>query len=321
MNKETFIERAEKVHGKGTYIYDLIPNEINTKKKINIICPIHGVFEQFASAHLSGKGCNLCANKKRNLWKQMTNEEFIDAVIKVQGNRYDLSNVHYINNHTLVQIICPIHGKVDIWPKTLLKGGQCKYCAKHHYTTEEIKEKILNIYTDNELNLDNLFFNGFRTRVEVKCNKCGKIHTNVLLKTLINGTFACDCQKHNPYLETQIKLLLSNNNLEFIQFYKTKWLDKQSLDYFLPKYNIAIECQGKQHFGEGGWTKDKTKREEYFKIQLERDERKYKLCKENGIQLLYYSNMKPKFKYFDEVHTNLNEIITIIKNKIDNYGR
>ena len=33
---------------------------------------------------------------------------------------------------------------------------------------------------------------------------------------------------------------------------RPKWLGKQSIDFFLPQYNIAIECQGKQHFGFGG---------------------------------------------------------------------
>ena len=54
--------------------------------------------------------------------------------------------------------------------------------------------------------------------------------------------------------------------------------------------NIAIECQGKQHFGIGGWT-DKYD----FDLQLKRDEVKYNLCKKQGIYLIrikYKNNRK-----------------------------
>ena len=39
-------------------------------------------------------------------------------------------------------------------------------------------------------------------------------------------------------------------------------------------------------------TKRLTKGEESFKTQQERDQRKKKLCEENGIKLLYYTNYK-----------------------------
>ena len=50
-----------------------------------------------------------------------------------------------------------------------------------------------------------------------------------------------------------------------------KWLGGQSLDFYLPDYNIGIECQGIQHF-----KNDKM----YNKLEevQNRDERKKKLC-------------------------------------------
>ena len=42
--------------------------------------------------------------------------------------------------------------------------------------------------------------------------------------------------------------VLEKNNIVFIEQYREKWLSKQSLDFYLPEYNIAIECQGMQHF-------------------------------------------------------------------------
>ena len=79
---------------------------------------------------------------------------------------------------------------------------------------------------------------------------------------------------------------LEENDIEFEEQKKFDWLGNFELDFYLPKYNIAIECQGRQHFQPvkqfGG--------EEIFKIQLEWDERKRILCQEHGVNLIYYSN-------------------------------
>lgn len=37
-------------------------------------------------------------------------------------------------------------------------------------------------------------------------------------------------------------------NIKYERYKKFSWLKKQNLDFYLPDYNIAIECQGIQHF-------------------------------------------------------------------------
>ena len=58
-----------------------------------------------------------------------------------------------------------------------------------------------------------------------------------------------------------------------------------SLDFYLPKYNIAIECQGEQHFRPidyfGG--------NHEYDIICNRDKIKYNLCKEHGLSIIYFS--------------------------------
>lgn len=79
---------------------------------------------------------------------------------------------------------------------------------------------------------------------------------------------------------------LKEKKIEYFYQKRFSWLSLQSLDFYLPKHNVAIECQGIQHFqaidffgGDSGLTKTK-----------ERDERKRKLCNENGIKLIYFVN-------------------------------
>ena len=58
---EIFIEKSAKIH-KNKYDYSLVDYK-NSRIKIKIICPIHGIFEQNPSDHLVGQGCGKCASK------------------------------------------------------------------------------------------------------------------------------------------------------------------------------------------------------------------------------------------------------------------
>lgn len=64
LTPETFIAKAKKVHG-DKYDYSLVTGDISSHRKVAIICPEHGVFEQTPTGHLSGKGCLKCAIQKR----------------------------------------------------------------------------------------------------------------------------------------------------------------------------------------------------------------------------------------------------------------
>ena len=74
--------------------------------------------------------------------------------------------------------------------------------------------------------------------------------------------------------------------IEYKRHKKFDWLGLQHLDFYLPKYNIAIECQGEQHYKPidyfGG--------NDGFISQKERDLRKFGKCKDNNVELLYFTN-------------------------------
>lgn len=100
-------------------------------------------------------------------------------------------------------------------------------------------------------------------------------------------------------MEDEIKNFLLLNKIEFYQQYNSfEFLNGKSLDFYLKDRNIAIECQGEQHFIGidyfGG--------ENNLKSQQKRDIEKFNKCKENNIKLLYYVNPKLiKFTYRDEI--------------------
>lgn len=61
-NTQRFIELSKLKHG-NFYDYSLVKYE-HSSKKVEIICPEHGIFEQNAGAHIRGVGCPVCKSSK-----------------------------------------------------------------------------------------------------------------------------------------------------------------------------------------------------------------------------------------------------------------
>ena len=54
----------------------------------------------------------------------------IEEARRIHGNKYDYSKVIYINNHTKVRIICPIHGEFWQTPHKHTLGEGCPKCKR-----------------------------------------------------------------------------------------------------------------------------------------------------------------------------------------------
>lgn len=105
--------------------------------------------------------------------------------------------------------------------------------------------------------------------------------------------------------ETRLYYSIKNafENLEVIHHASPEWLGRQHFDIYIPEYNLAIEYQGIQHSRPveffGG--------ESTFIQNQERDERKRRLCDDNGCYLIY--------AYPEDEHS---EIIKRIKKAMPN---
>lgn len=139
LSKEEFIEKAIARHGDNKYRY---PDEyIHNRTKVKIECLIHGIFEQLANNHLRGHGCPKCGEESRALAKTLSNEEFVERAIAKHGNKFDYSQLEYINDKTKVKIGCPNHGFFEQKANGHSQGRGCPQCANSGF--DSAKSAIL----------------------------------------------------------------------------------------------------------------------------------------------------------------------------------
>lgn len=276
-----FIAKAKAVHGD---FYDYSETVyINSISKVTIICPKHGAFEQLAAAHLRGQRCPGCFNEMRWKNRRLPFEALIEAAKRVHGNKYDYSQVHPVNTTTKVGILCPHHG---IFYQTMgahiYSGQGCPKCfadatRKRKTRTQEEFLRLAKEAHGDKYDYSKAVYVSGHSKVCIICRKHGEFWQ--IAESHISGQGCPAC------LESAGEQLIRNTLLEnSIKFESQKrfpdWLGKQSLDFFLPDFNIGIEHQGKQHY-------TPVKHWGNFNWIHTNDLRKQRLCAEHGITILY----------------------------------
>lgn len=130
------------------------------------------------------------------------------------------------------------------------------------------------------------------TKVCIICKEHGEFW-----QTPNNHLFGAGCPTcPQSNMEGEVRQFLIKNNIQFEQEKSFEWLrfnKKMFLDFFLPEYGVAIECQGGQHFS----PTDLFGGEDFYKLTIERDQVKRELCKKHGINILYYSHAHIDYPY------------------------
>lgn len=301
------IEKAMKIHG-DRYCYDLVEYK-NNKTKVCITCREHGIFWQTPHNHIDIKrGCPKCNGGVR-----LTQDEANNNIIFRLKNDIILSKPYiHKNNRSRLYLKCLKDGYEwnTIYNNFVNTETGCPKCSNvATLTQEEVEENIKKRCLEEDCILYKpLKYNIIqKTRLHLLCNK-DKHKWSTSYNNFVNCKTGCSVCKQS-HLEKDIFLFLLKDNIIFEQQKRFKWLGRKSLDFYLPDYNIAIECQGGQHFNShkryGG--------EIGLNTIMKRDKEKFELCKQNNINLIYYSYKKllPK-EYHSFIFTNVEKIKEII---------
>ena len=126
---EDWVARAVKKFG-DSFDYSEV-DYVNANQEVRIGCPEHGIFLQTPKIHLMGRvvGCPEC-RKDRDKRKSYTTEQWIERARGKHGDRYDYTEVEYVNSYTKVKIRCKEHGIFLQTPNSHISGNNCPSCAR-----------------------------------------------------------------------------------------------------------------------------------------------------------------------------------------------
>ena len=222
--KENFINNANNIHN-NKYDYSLVDYK-GSNIKVEIICPIHGIFKQTPSSHIQNHGCKECDTDRKRNNLRLSHEEVIRRFKEIHGDLYDYSKVNYISCFDNITVTCKLHGDfTTTYSKHYLAGSGCYLCnGGVSLTTKEVVRRFTsvhnNIYDYSKFNYINA-----KTKGEIICLKHGSFFQNYI--DHYHNSHGCP-KCANNYSPNNNEILLLCNELH-----------NNKYDYSLVEYNGA----------------------------------------------------------------------------------
>ena len=249
---------------------------------------------------ISRMGKLLASERKHvcsHCWLSHYTQEVLDMF---PNNNFDFIKIGYKENLHKPTIIYKCKNCQQIIEKPFiefLKYPTCIYCdfnAKRRNTIGFLKILPKEFELLEE-------YQGKDKKVLFRHN-CGFIFRTAPNNIINGGTGCPKCSKTVSRGEKRIIRFLELYNIEYEKEKKFNWSGLKRYDFFLPKYNLIIEFNGKQHYIEN----------DFFELSLsqqqERDKEKYQMAQEHGINYLIIP------------YTSINEIEEILTQRLSLVG-
>jgi very-short-patch-repair endonuclease len=198
---------------------------------------------------------------------------------EVHGDAVKYDKSTYVSMNKVMRMECPVHGTFYRAPLVHIAAKtNCPMCCPTRTLTfEEFTEKANKVHGGKYLYNDTNYVNN-RTRIGITCKKHG-----VFYQTPNDHLDGCGCPRcHSSLMEQKVANSLDELGIKYVR-QDNSFVKPLYLDFYIPSRNIAIECQGEQHFEVverfGGYDK--------LLANQERDKEKKRLCEEHGVELVY----------------------------------
>jgi len=316
LTQEKYIERFNEKHN-NFYKYKDFPKDYNQKTNIEIICPIHGSFNQRIINHGNGMGCSQCGIEKRNeTKKQKSANKYKKILTEKYLNKFDFSEADFsngvdfkikvkclnCNNYFYPSIMDMKHEKHHCPTCRMdnMKNGYYKNLSKIYEEKFIQKATVLyqGKYDYSKVNYINSYI-----PVEIICPSHGSFFKSPgshIYEASLEGCPLCTAELNKSSHEEMVYNFLIEKKIPFIFSYYEKsndYLKNKPFDFYISKYNLLIEVDGDQH-RKPSWNQP----DEEFKKRLEIDYLKRKEATNMGYDVLV---LETNLKYL----TKLNEYL------------
>ena len=236
--------------------------------------------------------------------RRLTQQQFIERCKQVHGDKYDFSQVAYVNFSTKVTAVCPKHGAWQAWPQPLLRGHGCPGC------------KADKVGDDKRMTQDE-FIRKAREKHGTKYDY------SKVRYTLANEYVTIVCPIHGEFKQTPTAHMTGRGcpkcNTSEREKQIMDWLDHRGIaydfdkplqgcaingnplrfDFIVTGCNLIIEHQGPQHYKDNPNWGDAT-----LDVRQQRDQVKRDYCKTHGIRL-------EEIRYDEDLEARLREIFNV----------
>ena len=228
--------------------------------------------------------------------KKLTTDEFVERARKAHGDKFDYSEVRYVNAHTKCDIVCKTHGVFQQGPHNHLAGNGCPACVGNvKSTTAEFIEKAKNLHGDR-FDYAKVRYVNAHTKCDIVCRTHG-----VFQQAPHNHLRGKGCPRCNESKgEKQVSELLAKYDLTFDPqktFEGLRHKKPLKCDFYVPEINTVIEYQGEHHYGIGR----NADRDKHNTIPI-RDQIKRDFFREKGIHLI-------EIPYWEDTETYLRDAL------------
>ena len=193
--------------------------------------------------------------------KRLTQDEFIKKAKALHGDKYDYSQVNYINMHTNVDIICKEHGLFSQAPSNHLRGrGGCCICNRYLLQRRDFNDVIsqANKCHNNKYDYSKYNYVNNRTKSIIICPVHGEFHQNMTHHLRGKGCPLC-ASNHKDDKQSFIEKaraihgdIYDYSEVEYVNsFTKVKIID--------PEFGCFYQTPNSHLNGRGSWSRRASK--------------------------------------------------------------
>lgn len=246
MDIHEFLEKSRNMHG-NKYDYSLVSNYKDSKSVVSIICRLHGPFQQVATAHVQGRGCQKCGEDAGKDVCRMSLKDFILKAKNVHGNTYDYSEVDYIKSTLPVKIKCLACDSYFLQrpdAHTNQKQG-CPDCGKAKSiitrtdTLDAFIKKATQIHQEKYDYRKAVYVNS-QTKIIIDCHIHGEFRQ--IPAAHLNGQGCPACSGSAG--ENSVADFLATLNTDIKRRDRSLFPGQHEVDFYLPDHCLAVEYNG-----------------------------------------------------------------------------
>ena len=265
--------------------------------------------------------CSKCYQKNISHFSQNERTEYIYNKVLIVCQRYGYnlltSKEQMLNVNSIIEYECPKHGKKARRAHLFVYGDHiCPDCNKEdkrlsvQYVSKAIRDKGSFLMNPNDYQGTTI------SNLNVLCVNCGGFFItsyNSFMCTRGKDAQCCpNCVKTRSMGEVRIAKYLKDHNIQYVAQKTFKdCVDSKRLpfDFYIPKYNLIIEFDGKQHFEPISFTNLISSKDTY-KYVKKHDAIKTMYCFTHGINIIRipyydYNQIEKKLESYFYSHEDI----------------